>query len=246
MIMFTSFLLSIAIINLVSCGGGTIESKEISKTAVFRNYIVNYDQTEKQLSAYARFSAGGPLETSIALTEPSMVLINNQKMEKSDGRQRKINFVGTFYNYTLEKSSVPSSAEITWHTDDGVFVRDQIKFPSAFVIQSPSENNVIRTSEDVSIEVESSKLQDDEEWNVTLISKATSGEEKVKGKCCFNESFQSDKIVIGKDLIGDLREGDAELTLARVKTDRKNKDSVSAGASIRSKISQKMAVKISK
>lgn len=246
MIMFTSFLLSIALINLAACGNGTIESKDISKTAIYRSYTVHYDQNEKKLSAYARFSAGGPLETSIALTEPSMVLVNNQKMDISDGRTKRINFTGTHYNYTLNKSSAPRSAEITWYTDDGEFIRDQIEIPSEFQIKAPVSESSLRTNGDVTIEVESAKLGDNEEWNVSLNSKGSPKEEEENKKCCYSESFQTNNIVISKELLNDIREGSAELTLTKVRTDRKSKDSSSAGASIRSEISRKVLVNVQK
>jgi hypothetical protein len=244
MFSFTAFLISVAAINLLSCGAGTIESKDIASTSTYRSYTLDYDLDKNELDAYARFSTGGPNETSVILTDPAMVMVNAKRLQVSDGRTRKINLNGTYYRQSYELKSIPAYARVTWIDDEQRKTLDVVDFPKAFLLALSTELDEISKDQDLILSVGSAELQDDEKWQLTLESKASSSSEDSEEETYHSQTFNDNDLTIAAKDIEDFRVGQATITLSKVRVQRKGKSEQNAGALITSKVTRKLEFKI--
>lgn len=91
-----------------SCASNeTANSDTVKQSEIYQTYSVTYDEANMELSATASFRFGGNHGTTLALTSPSYVRLNNEVLAQDNNM-----FAGTFYqinkqiafqgNYTFE------------------------------------------------------------------------------------------------------------------------------------------------
>ncbi|MDT8308783.1 MAG: hypothetical protein RQ866_04580 [Bacteroidales bacterium] len=154
-------LLSFVALFFIGCPSNEIApSDKVDQSEIYQFYSVEYDASEKVLTAFAQFRFGGANGTTLSLTAPSEVDFNDIKMPLEQGLLR-----GAFYELQIREQFPETFLFRFTDSDEKVFENTGIIIP----VLPGEQPEAINTAYGISIEWQGAPVGDNEEISVNLM-----------------------------------------------------------------------------
>jgi hypothetical protein len=140
-----------------ACSTGTIDSSQVTASAVHEEYSVTYSADSNQMSLWAQFRVGDSTGTTVHLSSPAQLKVNNQGVSSTD-------FLGTYYSKTFASGFLSSSQVV--YTDSTGAAHAYMANLSAINYTAPT--TPVTTSTNLVIPLQGTALSSNETVSATI------------------------------------------------------------------------------
>lgn len=132
---------------LAACGSGaTAPSDSVDNDRVYQQYHLWYDEEKQEISTYAQFRYAGHDGTTLSLSDPSNVYVNDSPMTESSGLHAFPALNGTFYKKKFALGGqYPRVVKFRYQNNERIQVSNEIVLPDS----NPSVDKIARVENTV-------------------------------------------------------------------------------------------------
>jgi hypothetical protein len=150
---------------LQSCSTDTIDSGKVDNEEIYQSYDLVQEEGSNQVKGYVQFRVGGGTGTTVSLSEPSKIKLNNRELSK-------VSFLGTSYEVSVDKNP-DDTYTFEWVDQKEKSYRNKVGTSTIKIVSSPEE---LKKGAHNYIQVEISQNAKGETINVELSQEGQGGE----------------------------------------------------------------------
>lgn len=140
-----TILLLLGALTMNRCGDSSpLKSGDISEDRIFRSYTVTYSDSDKATNVLARFNEAGPSGSSVTLSGPSSISVEDSALRLSGVAPEKYSDGSKGYGWLLKESREDASYLFSWITPKNRSVADRIHLPEP--VELKLESSVLSRS----------------------------------------------------------------------------------------------------
>lgn len=143
---------------VAGCGSNdTVDVEDVNEDTIYQRISVDYTASSKDVDIYVQLRVGGSTGTTVAIQDDQALLVNNMKMEETDGRESSINLSGTSYGLASTADSTNSNYRIIWNRKDGQQVATDVRLAPAYEFAEDVQSKAFSISEPLTFAMKTEK-----------------------------------------------------------------------------------------
>ncbi|MBI5417378.1 hypothetical protein HZA55_05455 [Candidatus Poribacteria bacterium] len=156
----------------LSCGksNDTANSEDVNENKIYGDYRSVFDANTNTIEFYAQFRLAGKTGTTLKLTSPGKIEMDNNAMNLQDGEVKAINLAGTYYSLIKIATAPNSTYTFKWTKTDNTTYSNVMTYARPVTISSPLADSTYSKLNNLTVVFEGDDIQSDELVWAELIS----------------------------------------------------------------------------